>query len=200
MEFAKGRSHAAPLTVLLFCIRALLHLYSRKLQKFFVRLNALGQEFAVLEQRIGRDRSGDILRLLPVSNMNDLQWHVVRSRGLFHARHPVVSKRALVGIIEDKASLFHRRVLGTGLESRRRCILRKCRYIRSIPHSDVSATANPLYARYFGSERNSRFRPSDERMHSPFRPCFFASRMHSSSRSLEYPCPFSEPETHRQSI
>ena len=57
--------------------------------------------------------------------MNDLQWHAVRSRSLFHARHPVVSKRALVGIIEDKAALFHRRVLGTGLEPRRLCILCK---------------------------------------------------------------------------
>lgn len=63
MEFAKGRGHAAPLTVLLFCIRALLHLYPRKLQKFFVRLNALGQEFTVLEQRVGRHRSGHALRL-----------------------------------------------------------------------------------------------------------------------------------------
>ena len=115
----------APLTVLLFCIRALLHLYSRKLQKFFVRLNALGQELAVLEQRVGRHRGRYALCLLPAGDMNDLQRNTVRSRGFFHTRHPVVSKRALVGIIEDKAALFHRRVLGTGLEPRRLCILCK---------------------------------------------------------------------------
>ena len=60
MEFAKGRGHASPLTVLLFSIRMLLHLDPRKLQKFFVRLNALGQEFAVLEQRVGRHRAGTL--------------------------------------------------------------------------------------------------------------------------------------------
>lgn len=125
MEFAKGRGMAAPLTVLLFCIRALLRLYSRKLQKFFVRLNALGQELAVLEQRVGRHRGRYALCLLPAGDMNDLQRNTVRSRGFFHTRHPVVSKRALVGIIEDKAALFHRRVLGTGLEPRRLCILCK---------------------------------------------------------------------------
>ena len=103
----------------------LLHLDPRKFQKFFVGLDALGQEFTVLEQRVGRDRSGDILRLLSAGDMNNLQRHAVRSRGFFHARHPVVSKRALVGIIEDKAALRHRGVLGTGLEFRRRCILRK---------------------------------------------------------------------------
>ena len=124
-EFEKGRGNAAPLTVLLFSIRMLLHLDPRKFQKFFVGLDALGQEFTVLEQRIGRDRSGNILRLLSAGDMNNLQRHAVSSRSLFHARHPVVSKRALVGIVEDKASLRHRGVFGTGLDFRRRCILRK---------------------------------------------------------------------------
>lgn len=37
-------------------------------------------------------------------------------------------------------------------------------------------------------------------MHSPFFPYSRLSRMHSPSRSSAYPCPFKEPETHRQSI
>ena len=59
------------------------------------------------------------------------------------------------------------------------------RYSNSIPHAEVSAVVKPLCARYFGSERNSRFRPWADRVHRPFRPCALASRMHSASRSLE---------------
>ena len=50
------------------------------------------------------------------------------------------------------------------------------------------------------AERNSRFRPSADRMHSPFRPCPFASCTHCCNSSLAYPCPFREPDTHKQSI
>lgn len=74
------------------------------------------------------------------------------------------------------------------------------RYIRFIPQSVVSATENPLYAIYFGSERNSLFLPSEESMQMPFLPCSRASRMHSLSKSFEYPCPLRLPAIHRQLI
>ncbi len=53
--------------------------------------------------------------------------------------------------------------------------------------------------RNFGSARNSRLRPSDERMQTPFAsPAPWHSRMHSFNRLLECPCPFqrtSDPQT-----
>ena len=170
------------------------------MQKLFVRLNALGQEFAIFEQCIGCNRRGHILCLHLTGDMNSFQRYPVLSCGFFHPRHPVVSKRALIGIIKNEPTLLHRRVLGARLNFGGSASCSNGRYIRLIPHSDVSATANPLYAINLGSERNSRFRPSADRMHSPFLPCPFASCTHCCNSSLAYPCPFREPDTHKQSI
>ena len=59
--------------------------------------------------------------------------------------------------------------------------------------------SKPLYFRNLGSARNGFFFAT-ARMQSPFFPFSLLSFMHSESRSVEYPCPLKEPETHRQSI
>ena len=68
-----------------------------------------------------------------------------------------------------------------------------------MPLSASSLTEKPLYFKNFGSARKGFFF-AEERMHSPFLPCFFPSSMQAESRSVEYPCPLNEPETHRQSM
>ena len=73
-----------------------LTLYPCEMQKLFVRLNALGQEFAIFEQCIGCNRRGRILCLHLTGDMNSFQRYPVLSCGFFHPRHPVVSKRAPV--------------------------------------------------------------------------------------------------------
>ena len=49
-------------------------------------------------------------------------------------------------------------------------------------------------------KNKARFRPSAHRIQRPFFPWALASRIHASSRSFEYPCPFMEPDTHKQLI
>ena len=51
--------------------------------------------------------------------MDGFQWDAVLLRGLFHSGHPVVSKGALIGIVEDKAVALRFRMSGTVLEFRR---------------------------------------------------------------------------------
>ena len=93
-----------------------LTLYPCEMQKLIVRLNALGQEFAIFEQCISCNRRGHILCLHLTGDMNSFQRYPVLSCGFFHPRHPVVSKRALIGIIKNEPTLLHRRVLGARLE------------------------------------------------------------------------------------
>ena len=76
----------------------------------------------------------------------------------------------------------------------------KGKYIKLIPVSVVSATVNPLYVIYLGSDKNSFFLLSEESMQTPFFPCVFASRIHSDNKSFEYPCPFIAPAIQRQLI
>ena len=68
-----------------------------------------------------------------------------------------------------------------------------------MPLSASSLTENPLYFRYFGSARKGFFLAA-LRMHRPFFPFSLLSRMQVCNRSLEYPCPLNEPETHKQSM
>lgn len=75
----------------------------------------------------------------------------------------------------------------------------KGRYHNCIPLSASSHTSNPFYFRNFGSARNGFFFAA-ARIQSPFFPLSLLSLMHSESRSLEYPCPFKDPETQKQSI
>ena len=75
----------------------------------------------------------------------------------------------------------------------------KGRYQSCMPLSDSSHTAKPLCKRNPGSERKGFFF-ADERMQRPFFPFCVLSSMQRSKRSVEYPFPLKEPDTHRQSI
>ena len=68
--------------------------------------------------------------------------------------------------------------------------------LNKIPESQA---LNPLYFRNFESARNGFFLAA-ARIHRPFFPFSLLSSIHSESKSLEYPWPLKDPDTHKQLI
>ena len=110
-------------------------------QKFFICLNALRQKLAVSEQRIGRDRRGNVLRGFFACDVDDLERDIVFFCRLLHPWNPVIGVRALIGVIQDETGFCNCRMLCAFPEPRRFRIGHK----RQIPQIDpaVGDVCNP---------------------------------------------------------
>ena len=92
---------------------------SRKGQKLLIRLEALGHKFPIPEQGVSRHRRRHILRRFFICDMSDFQRDIALPGSFLHPRHPIIGKRALVGVIEDKTGLLYMRMFCTFLKPRR---------------------------------------------------------------------------------
>ena len=57
-----------------------------------------------------------------ISDMDGLEWDTMFLRRLLHPWHPIISVGALIGVIKNKTSFFHHRILRTFSELRQLCI------------------------------------------------------------------------------
>lgn len=93
--------------------------HSGKRKEFFIGLYRMCHEFSVPEQCISRDRRRYILRLFPVSNVNDLKRNIVRLCRFPNPRHPVTGEGALIREVQHEPLFLNRRMFCTLFEFRR---------------------------------------------------------------------------------
>ena len=88
----------------------------RKCKKLLVRLNGVGHELTVPEQRVGSHRGGEILGGFPVRDLDSFQGNAVCRSRLRHPGHPITGKGTLICVIENEAALPDLRMPGAFLE------------------------------------------------------------------------------------
>ena len=90
--------------------------FFRRRQKLFVRLDALGQEFAVSEQGVGCGWGGGVPGRFFVCDVDGFEWDAMFFCGFLYFWYPIVCVRALVGVVKNEAILGHLGLLGAFLE------------------------------------------------------------------------------------
>lgn len=175
--------------LLLFCNRKIFRLcfilFCGEFEEFFVGLNRVSDKLSVAEQRVSRNRRGNVPGGFFVGYMNRSERNSVFFRNFAHPRNPVACERALICVIQNESALVCFRVLRAGFELRRLCVFAKGQI-----HKSYSALRNvggfkTFVSKEFRVGRDSLFFPSEQRIQIPFLFCVSASRIHSARRSLE---------------
>ena len=169
-------------------------LFAYELQEFFVIHLLICNILAVMDQGVIRYRSRSILCRLPAFDMDRTEWDIVLFRSLLQDRNVFCIERALACVVQNIPFLICMRVLCTFFELGNKSVLLK----REVPELDT-VVCFIAYSKALILQINGFFLGA-HRIQSPFLPFFLLSSMQAFRRSLEYPCPLKEPDTHRQSM
>ena len=100
-------------------------LFCGEFEEFFVGLNRVSDKLSLAEQRVSRNRRGNVPGGFFVGYMNRSERNSVFFRNFAHSRNPVACERALICVIQNESALVCFRVLRARLKFRWLCIFAK---------------------------------------------------------------------------
>ncbi len=174
--------------------------YACQSKKFLVRLYRMSDKLSVSKQCVSRNRRRHMSCRFFICNMYGSKADAMFFCRFRHSRRPVIRKRTLIGIIQNKPRLANSRVFGAFAKFRRHGVGNDGQIHKRNTAIRFIRYRKALVLKIFRIGKKLSFRPSAERIQTPFLLCSLASLIHSPSKSLEYPFPFIAPAIHKQSI